>query len=80
MSFAIEVEEWAGSVWHKFITRKADPEFPEFKVELEPIQNGLALLFRAMGGGHEVSVEAAQARQMMVKRSFLQRLPVQPGS
>ncbi len=74
MSFAIEVEEWAGSVWHKFITRKADPEFPEFKVELEPIQNGLALLFRAMGGGHEVSVEAAQARQMMVKRSFLQKV------
>lgn len=74
MSFAIEVEEWAGSVWHKFITRKADPEFPEFKVELEPIQNGLALLFRAMGGGHEVSVEAAQARKMMVKRSFLQKV------
>ncbi|MFB1011650.1 MAG: nitric oxide reductase activation protein NorD, partial [Thiopseudomonas sp.] len=74
MSFAIEVEEWAGSVWHKFITRKADPEFPEAGVELESQQNALALLFRAMGGGHEVSVEAAQARQMMVKRSFLQKV------
>lgn len=74
MSFAIEVEEWAGSVWHKFITRKADPEFPEARVELEPMQNALALLFRAMGGGHEVSVEAASARQMVVKRSFLQKV------
>lgn len=74
MSFAIEVEELAGSVWHKFITRKADPEFADARVELEPIQNGLALLFRAMGGGHEVSLEAAQARQLQVKRSFLQKV------
>lgn len=74
MSFAIEVEEIAGSVWHRFITRKADPEFPEAKVELEPIQNGLALLFRAMGGEHQVSLEAAQARQLQVKRSFLQKI------
>ena len=74
MSFAIEVEEWAGSVWHKFITRKADPEFPEARVELEPLQAGLALLFRAMGGGHEVSLEAVQARKLQVKRSFLQKV------
>lgn len=74
MSFAIEVEEWAGSVWHKFITRRADPEFPEAAVELEPQQNALALLFRAMGGGHEASLEAAQARQMLVKRTFLQKI------
>ena len=74
MSFAIEVEEWAGSVWHKFITRKADPEFPEARVELESLQNGLALLFRAMGGGHAVSLEAAQARTLQVKRSFLQKV------
>lgn len=76
MSFAIEVEEWAGSVWHTFITRRADPEFPEAGVELEPQQNALALLFRAMGGGHEVSLEAAQARQMLVKRSFCKKSPV----
>ena len=74
MSFAIEVEEWTGSVWHKFITRKADPEFPEARVELEPLQAGLALLFRAMGGGHEVSLEAVQARKLQVKRSFLQKV------
>ena len=74
MSFAIEVEEWAGSVWHKFITRKADPEFPEFRSSWSRYKTGWPCCFRAMGGGHEVSVEAAQARQMMVKRSFLQKV------
>lgn len=74
MSFAIEVEELAGSIWHRFITRKADPEYPDARIELETIQPGLALLFRAMGGGHEVSLEAAHARQMMVRRSFLQKI------
>lgn len=74
MGFAIEVEELAGSVWHRFITRKAEAEFPQARIELEGIQPALALLFRAMGGGHDVSVEAAQARQMAVKRSFLQKV------
>lgn len=74
MSFAVEVEELAGSVWHRFITRKAEAGFPQAGVELEQIQPGLALLFRALGGGHEVSLEAAQARQLQVRRSWLQKV------
>ncbi len=74
MGFSIEVEEWAGSVWHRFITRKADPDFPEAKVEFEPLQKSLGLLFRAMGGGQEVSLEAAQPRELLVKRSLLQKI------
>ena len=35
MGIGVEVEEWAGEIWHKFITRRADPGFPEAQVELE---------------------------------------------
>lgn len=74
MGFAIEVEEWVGSVWHRFITRRASPDFPEARVELESMQRPLALLFRAMGGESGVGVEAANARDLMLRRSLLQQV------
>lgn len=70
----IEVEEWAGSVWHRFITRKASTDFPEARVELAEMQRSLALLFRALGGGSGVAVDAANARQMVLRRNLLQQV------
>ena len=49
MAFTVELEEWVGSAWHRFITRRASPDFPEARVELESMQRPLSLLFRAMG-------------------------------
>ncbi len=74
MAFTIEVEEWVGSVWHRFITRRANPDFPEARVELESMQRPLSLLFRAMGGASGVGVEAASARDMLVRRNLLQQV------
>jgi biopolymer transport protein TolQ len=53
MAFTVELEEWVGSVWHRFITRRASPNFPEARVELASQQRPLALLFRAMGGAND---------------------------
>ncbi len=36
MAFTLELEEWVGSVWHRFITRRASVDFPEARVELVP--------------------------------------------
>ena len=74
MAFTIEVEEWVGSVWHRFITRRASPDFPEARVELESMQRPLSLLFRAMGGASGVGVEAPSARDMLVRRNLLQQV------
>ena len=74
MAFTIEVEEWVGSVWHRFITRRANPDFPEARVDLESMQRPLSLLFRAMGGASGVGVEAASARDMLVRRNLLQQV------
>ncbi|WP_415842533.1 hypothetical protein, partial [Pseudomonas wadenswilerensis] len=49
MAFTVEMEEWVGSVWHRFITRRASADFPAAQVALAPRQRALALLFRAMG-------------------------------
>ena len=74
MAFSIELEEWVGSVWHRFITRHASPDFPEARVELQPLQRPLALLFRALGGGAGVALEAAGARDLLLRRNLLQQV------
>src|SRR5690606_7540661 len=74
MAFASEVEEWVGSVWHRFITRRASPDFPEARVELESMRRPLSVLFRAMGGASGVGVEAANARDLMLRRNLLQQV------
>ncbi|MCQ4296802.1 VWA domain-containing protein [Pseudomonas stutzeri] len=74
MAFTIEVEEWVGSVWHRFITRRASPDFPEARVDLESMQRSLSLMFRAMGGASGVGVEAASARDLVLRRNLLQQV------
>ena len=71
MAFTVELEEWVGSVWHRFITRRASPDFPEARVELAVMQRPLALLFRAMGGASGIGVEAASPRQLLLRRNLL---------
>ena len=74
MAFTVELEEWVGSVWHRFITRRASPDFPEARVELATMQRPLALLFRAMGGASGIGVEAASPRQLLLRRNLLQQV------
>ncbi|MEB0046696.1 MULTISPECIES: nitric oxide reductase activation protein NorD [unclassified Pseudomonas] len=74
MAFTVELEEWVGSVWHRFITRRASPDFPEARVELANQQRSLALLFRAMGGANGIGVEAASVRDLLLRRNVLQQI------
>jgi len=74
MAFSLELEEWVGSVWHRFITRRTSPDFPEAGIDLAPRQRALALLFRAMGGAAKQGVEAASERDLLLRRSVLQQI------
>lgn len=74
MAFTVELEEWVGSAWHRFITRRASVDFPEARVELSGQQRSLALLFRAMGGASGVGVEAASERDLLLRRNLLQQI------
>ncbi|TRO41576.1 VWA domain-containing protein [Pseudomonas sp. ALS1131] len=74
MAFSIEVEEWVGSVWHRFITRRSDPDFTHAQVQLSDQQRALALLFHAIGGASAVQIQAAQPRELLLRRSLLQQV------
>ncbi|EXF92887.1 norD [Pseudomonas fluorescens HK44] len=74
MAFTVELEEWVGSAWHRFITRRASPDFPEARVELINQQRPLALLFRAMGGANGIGLEAASDRDLLLRRNVLQQI------
>ncbi|MBV4552133.1 VWA domain-containing protein [Pseudomonas sp. SWRI102] len=74
MAFTLELEEWVGSVWHRFITRRASADFPEARVELVSRQRSLQVLFRATGGARHQGVEAASDRELLVRRNLLQQI------
>ena len=46
MAFAVELEEWVGAHWHRFITRHASGEFEAARVTLESMRRPLGMLFR----------------------------------
>ena len=73
MAFTLELEEWVGSAWHRFITRRASADFPAARVELVDRQRSLALLFRALGGASGISLEAASERDLLLE--MLAELP-----
>ncbi|WP_339480855.1 MULTISPECIES: nitric oxide reductase activation protein NorD [unclassified Pseudomonas] len=74
MAFTLELEEWVGSVWHRFITRRASADFPEARVELVPRQRSLQVLFRATGGAPHLGVEAVSDRDLLLRRNLLQQI------
>jgi nitric oxide reductase NorD protein len=74
MAFTLELEEWVGSTWHRFITRRASADFPTARVDLVDRQRSLAVLFRALGGARAVALEAASERDLLLRRNLLMRI------
>lgn len=74
MAFTLELEEWVGSAWHRFITRRASVDFPHARVELVDRQRSLAVLFRALGGASGIALEAASERDLLLRLNLLMRI------
>ena len=70
----IDMEEWVGERWHRFITRAADINHPRAAVHLEQVQRAIEMLFRAAGGDALVRVAPATGHRIGGPRSFLQRV------
>jgi len=68
------MEEWVGGLWHKYITRKANAEFDEARVNFEQVSKSVAMVFRALGGDVAKRVEAATGREYLTRKSFLQKI------
>jgi len=68
------MEEWVGGLWHKYITRKANPEFELARVTFDEVSKSVGMVFRALGGDAFKRVEAANAREYLTRKSFLQKI------
>lgn len=68
------MEEVAGKLWDRFMTRMADTRHAEAAVTLPEISRTAGILFRALGGDSGLDMKAAQAAEHGARRSWLQRL------
>jgi len=68
------MEEWVGGLWHKYITRKANPEFDHARVSFDDVHKSVGMIFRALGGDAIKRVEAASGREYLSRKSFLQKI------
>jgi len=68
------MEEYVGSLWHRFITKAAEQTFPEAAVSLEEIHKTVGVLFRALGGDGGLRIEAVSATAHQARRTWLQKV------
>lgn len=68
------LEEIVGSTWHRFITRRAQKNFPEAIVHLDDVRRTAGIFFRALGGEGGLRVENATDSEVHARRSLLQRI------
>jgi len=68
------MEEIAGKLWDRFMTRVTDTRHEQAAVTLPEISRTAGILFRALGGDAGLGVKAAQATEHGARRNWLQRL------
>lgn len=68
------MEEWVGSLWHRFITGKSHHDYGLARVDFTDVAKSVGVVFRAMGGDAFKRVESASARDYIVRRSLLQKI------
>ncbi|MCB1776171.1 MAG: VWA domain-containing protein [Candidatus Competibacteraceae bacterium] len=68
------MEEQVGALWHRWITRMAQPSTPEAAVTLTEMEKTAGLLFRAFGGDPGLRVVPASAQQQGARRGWLARI------
>lgn len=68
------MEEWVGAIWDKWIKNLARTTYPQAVVELNQVQPGLQMLFRALGGDAGLGISASQASRHQGYRNWLQKI------
>ncbi|MBA56798.1 MAG: nitric oxide reductase [Pseudomonadales bacterium] len=68
------MEEAVGKLWHRWITRAAQTEYDDARVELKSIRKKLALYFHAFGGQPGLAIKPASREQWQARRSLLEKI------
>lgn len=68
------MEEFIGDLWHRMVTRQAQTDYHDARVELAVLTPQLAPFYRAMGGSPGRVLEASQPRAFNTRRRLVQRI------
>lgn len=68
------MEEWVGTLWHRWVSRAASRSHPEAAVSLSEVERTVGLLFRAGGGAGALRVARAGERAHGGSRGWVERL------
>lgn len=68
------MEEYIGTVWHRLITRRANADYADARVDLHQLAPALTLYFRAMGGDAGKTLEASTHRHWPVYQRLIDRI------
>lgn len=68
------MEEAVGKLWHRFITGRAEPRYPEQVVRLKDVERTVGVLFRALGGDAGLRVATATLDSHNARRGWLARI------
>ncbi|MBE9567478.1 MAG: VWA domain-containing protein [Proteobacteria bacterium] len=68
------MEEFVGKIWHRFITGKANRQYPEAAVQLDDVRRTAGIFFRALGGEGGLHIESATDSEVHASRNILQRI------
>ena len=68
------MEEFVGKIWHRFITDKANRQYPEAMVQLDDVRRTAGIFFRALGGEGGLHIASATDSDVHASRSILQRI------
>lgn len=68
------MEEFVGSLWHRFVSRRSATGHADAAASLTDLLPQLSPFYRAMGGDAAVQLEAADPRPFRAPRRFIQKL------
>lgn len=68
------MEEYVGNIWHRWITKRADSNYQQGRVNLADVGREVSMMFRALGGDAGLRVSVAAPKSYQYRRSRLQEV------
>ncbi len=68
------MEEFVGKIWHRFVTSRANKDYPDAIVHLDEVRRTAGIFFRALGGEGGLRVENATDTELYARRTLMQRI------
>ncbi|MGB5598492.1 MAG: VWA domain-containing protein [Thiothrix litoralis] len=68
------MEEWVGKVWHKWVTRSVNHDYPQARVDLDEMRKTLGIVVRALSGDAGLQIRQSTAVASDAPRSLMQRI------